>query len=263
MARALALCVCVLIPAAAHAAPPPIKHVFVIVLENKDYTDTFGPGSKAPYLSKTLVSQGQFLPQYYGIGHESLDNYIAMVSGQGPNPQTQADCQFFTEFSPGTIGADGQAFGSGCVYPATVKTVADQLEAKGLTWKGYMESMKTPCQHPAIGAQDDTQTANGANQYAARHNPFVYFHSIIDRPVCALRDVPLEQLSNDLASEGTTPNLSLDGHDQPCKGINEPGGLVSADQFLRTWVPRITGSAAFQKDGLLIVNFDESESGAD
>src|SRR6476469_9586892 len=63
---ALCLSVCLFGAAAAHAATPPIKHVFVIVLENKDYTDTFGPGSKAPYLSKTLVSQGQFLPQYYG-----------------------------------------------------------------------------------------------------------------------------------------------------------------------------------------------------
>ncbi len=273
MVRALVLCLllsALCSPAAASAAPPPIKHVFVIVLENKDYDATFGPGSKAPYLAKTLVSQGQLLPRYYGIGHESLDNYIAMVSGQGPNPQTQADCQVYTEFTPGTIGADGQALGQGCVYPPAVKTIADQLEAKGLTWKGYMEDMKTPCRHPAIGAPDDTQTASASNQYAARHNPFVYFHSIIDRPVCAQRDVPIEQLTTDLASAGTTPNFSFitpdlchDGHDEPCKGVNEPGGLVSADQFLRTWVPRITGSPAFQNDGLLVVTFDESESGAD
>src|SRR3954468_24763770 len=272
--RALALCVCVCVcffgANVARAATPPIRHVWVIVLENKDYTDTFGPGSKAPYLSKTLVGEGQLLPRYYGIGHESLDNYIAMVSGQSPNPQTQADCQFFTEFLPGMIGADGQALGQGCVYPSTVKTVADQLEAKGLTWKGYMESMKTNCQHPDIGARDETQTASADNQYAARHNPFIYFHSIIDRPICAQRVVALDKLTADLASEGTTPNFSFitpdlchDGHDEPCKGINEPGGLVSSDQFLQTWVPRITGSPAFKKDGLLVVPFDESESGAD
>lgn len=261
---------CLLIPAAAHAAPPPIKHVWVIVLENKDYSDTFGPQSKAPYLSKTLVSEGQLLPQYHGTAHESLPNYIAMVSGQSPNPQTQADCQFFTEFVPGTMGADGQAVGQGCVYPAAVKTVADQLEAKGLTWKGYMEGMKTNCQHPAIGAHDETQTASADNQYAARHNPFVYFHSIIDRPICAQRVVPLDKLTADLASEGSTPNFSFitpdlchDGHDEPCNGINEPGGLVSSDQFLKTWVPRITGSPAFQRDGLLVVTFDESASGAE
>src|SRR3954454_16411841 len=123
--------------APAHAALPPIKHVFVIWLENKDYAKTFAAKDPpAPYLAKTLPSMGALLPEYYGIGHESLDNYIAVVSGQGPNPQTQADCQLFTDFIGMTGGADGQAMGSGCVYPADVKTVANQLEGNALSWKG-------------------------------------------------------------------------------------------------------------------------------
>src|ERR671934_286651 len=100
-----------LVPASrAAAAPPPIRHVFVIVLENKGFDTTFGPSSQAPYLAQTLTSQGELLTQYYGIGHASLDNYIAMVSGQAPAITTQADCPFYTDFLPGTIGADGQAF---------------------------------------------------------------------------------------------------------------------------------------------------------
>ena len=35
---------------------------------------------------------------------------------------------------------------------------------------------------PAINSQDHTQSAHKGDQYAARHNPFVYFHSIIDSP---------------------------------------------------------------------------------
>jgi hypothetical protein len=42
---------------------------------------------------------------------------------------------------------------------------------------------------------------------------------------------------------------------------NEPGGLESADAFLQEWVPRITSSAAFQQDGLLLIMFDEAETG--
>jgi hypothetical protein len=260
---------CLLAGAASAPAAPPIKHVFVVVLENQDYATTFGPGSKAPYLSKTLVAQGQLLTHYYGIGHLSLDNYVAMVSGQSPNPDTQSDCQIYTEFLPGTIGADGQALGRGCVYPAAVTTVADQLEAKGLTWKGYMEDMQTPCQHPALNSHDGTQSATTDSQYAARHNPFVYFHSIIDRPACAQNDVPLGRLASDLQSASTTPNyvfvtpdLCNDAHDATCPD-GGPGGLPAADAFLKTWVPRITGSEAFQDGGLLIVTFDESGSGAD
>jgi len=265
------------LPAAASAStiPPPIKHVFVLVLENKDQAKTFAADSPAPYLAHTLRQRGQYLPNYFGVTHFSLGNYVAMVSGQGSNPQTQSDCQFYTDFAPGLIGADGQAMGSGCVYPSSVKTVADQLEARGLGWKGYMEDMgndparePATCGHPAVNTQDKTQSAKKGDQYAARHNPFVYFHSLIDRPTCAANDVPLTRLPGDLAANRVsafnfiTPNLCHDGHDTPCVD-GQPGGLKSPDAFLQTWVPRITGSAAYRDGGMLIVTFDESESGAE
>src|SRR3954452_11409944 len=103
---ALVACLCALPAAQASAALPPIKHVWIVVLENENYDTTFGPNSKAPYLAKTLTSQGRLLTQYYGIGHFSLDNFIAMVSGQPPNAQTQADCIFYNEFV-GTMRSDG------------------------------------------------------------------------------------------------------------------------------------------------------------
>src|SRR5690349_24994868 len=78
----------------AGAAPlPKIGHVFVIVLENENADVSFGPDSPAPYLAEGLPARGVFIPNYYGVTHESLGNYVAMVSGQGANPQTQADCQ--------------------------------------------------------------------------------------------------------------------------------------------------------------------------
>jgi phosphatidylinositol-3-phosphatase len=256
------------------SGPPPVGHVFIVVLENENADKTFAPDSPAPYLSQTLPSQGAFLPEYYGVTHLSLGNYIGLVSGQGSNPQTQADCQFFSEFAGGAFGLDGQALGQGCVYPSSVKTVADQLTARGLTWKGYMEDMGNDptresglCAHPALNTRDNTQSAKPDDQYATRHNPFVYFHSIIDDNVaCEQRDVPLTRLPGDLVKARNTPNfvfitpnLCHDGHDEPCAN-GEPGGLVSADAWLREWVPRITGSAAFKKDGLLLVTFDEAES---
>jgi phosphatidylinositol-3-phosphatase len=256
------------------SGPPPVGHVFVVVLENENADVTFGPGSPAPYLSQTLPSMGAFMPQYYGVTHLSLGNYVALASGQGSNPETQADCQVFSDFVGGVIGPDGQALGHGCVYPATVKTIADQLTARGLTWKGYMEDMGNDpgresglCAHPPLNTVDNTQNATAQDQYATRHNPFVYFHSIIDDNVsCEQHDVPLTRLPGDLAKARTTPsfvfitpNLCHDGHDTPCKN-GEPGGLVSADAWLREWVPRITGSAAFKHDGLLLVTFDEAEA---
>jgi hypothetical protein len=268
------LCLALACPASAHAAANPPRHVFVIVLENEDAATTFGPASPAPYLAHTLTAQGAFVPNYYGIGHNSLDNYLAMISGQAPTTQTQADCPLFADVLPGLPAPDGQVVGQGCVYPASVKTVADQLEARGLTWKGYLEDMGddpardggTTCAHPALGTPDGTQQASATDQYATRHNPFVYFHSIIDRPACAQRDVPLSRLTGDLASAATTPNLSFivpdlchDGHDATCAD-GGPGGLPAADAFLREWVPRITGSPAYRQDGALAIVFDEAEN---
>jgi phosphatidylinositol-3-phosphatase len=251
-------------------------HVFIIVLENQGYHVTFGPASPATYL-KGLAGQGALLSNYYGIGHFSLDNYLAMISGQGVNPATQSDCGSFIEFNQTGTAADGQAIGAGCVYPATVKTIADQLADKGLTWKGYMEDMGNiptregaTCGHPAIGAPDPAHRAVMGDQYATRHNPFVYFHSIIDKPVCNTNVVALPALAGDLKSIATTanyvfitPNLCHDGHDGGEDGRKcvdgEPGGLVSADKFLADTVPAILASPAFKQDGLLIVTFDEAD----
>src|SRR5690349_12936111 len=64
---------------------PPIRHVFVIVLENQGYDTTFRRDSSyAPYLTDTLAKAGAHLTQYFGIGHFSLDNYVAMISGIAP-----------------------------------------------------------------------------------------------------------------------------------------------------------------------------------
>jgi hypothetical protein len=252
---------------------PRIRHVFVIVLENEDAATSFGSGAPAPYLATTLPSLGAFLPNYYGIGHHSLDNYIAMISGQAPNPTTQADCQTFMPVTPATIGASGQALGSGCVYPASVPTLAGQLTRHHYTWKTYEESMgadpereSATCGHPKLGASDNTQVATPVDEYATRHDPFVYFESIIANPkYCDAHVVNLTGLSKDLSRVATTPNFSFispdlcsDGHDAACADPNRPGGYVGINTFLLTWVPRITHAPAFRKNGLLIVTFDES-----
>src|SRR5579863_1880386 len=104
-----------------------IGHVFVITLENEGFDITFGPGSKAPFLSQTLTAEGVLLTQYFGTGHASLDNYIAMISGQAATNQTRADCFVYADFQLTGITPDGQAIGSGCVYPASIKTLPDQL----------------------------------------------------------------------------------------------------------------------------------------
>jgi hypothetical protein len=249
----------------------------VIVLENKDYDMTFGSSPGSQYLAKKLPQEGALLQRYYGIGHESLDNYIAMISGQPPNVQTQSDCQGYSSFPPfpaTMTGSDGIVSSpmGGCVFPAATQTVVNQLDSDGLTWKAYAQDMAngqpTSCRHPNINSQDSTQTAKANDQYAARHVPFVYFHSIIDTTFCATNVVDLNQLPGDLAHASSTPNYSFitpdlcaDGHDATCPD-GSPGGYAGIDKFLREWVPRITSSPAYEDRGMLLVIFDEADSDA-
>ena len=230
-------------PSHADEGPPHINHLFVIVLENENAEETFGANPPAPYLGTAMRAAGAFIPNYYGIGHESLDNYIAMVSGQPPNVATQSDCQVFSAMAPGTVGEDGVAVGQGCVFPTAVQTVANQLEQSGHTWRGYMEDMANSagsgqpatCRHPALNAPDETQKARATDQYAVRHDPFVYFHSIIDYSTCQRNVVDLSRLPEDLASESTTPeyafitpDLCADGHDAGHGSAGDPAGVPPA-----------------------------------
>ncbi len=249
------------------AARPTVGHVFVINIENKGFRQTWGPRSAAPYLAKTLRRQGVLLTRYYGTAHHSLGNYLAQISGQGPTHATQYDCPTYTSFR--TTRADagpGQVVGSGCVYPARVKTLVDQLQAAGLSWRGYMQDMRRGCQHPALGHADPWYRATTGSQYATRHNPFVYFRSITSRPhYCRTHDVGLQHLTHDLRHVGSTralsyitPDLCHDGHDPSCAD-GGPGGLRAVDNWMREWVPRILHSPAFRKDGILVITADESE----
>jgi hypothetical protein len=252
-----------------------VGHVFIVVLENKSYDRTFATTTLAPYLANDLVAKGALLQQYYGIGHVSLGNYIAMISGQGLNLQTQTDCQLYTDFigAPPVDAIDGQAIGLGCVFPTTVPNVTDQLTTAGLSWRGYMEDMgntatreAVTCGHPTLNSMDATQTATATDSYATRHNPFMYFHSVIDDQAgCDQHVVALSALDNDLSAIGNTPNYSFitpslcgDGHDSPCAN-GDAGGLESINDFLIGTIPKILDSAAFKKDGMLIITFDESD----
>ncbi len=303
-------------------APGSINNVLVIELENEDATSTFGPGSVATYLNGTLVPKGELLENFYATGHVSLDNYIAEISGQAPAPLTDSDCNLgqFVNVTPGTNDPNsatypGQVDGNGCVYPAPTATsagaptIADQLDAADppnptthvASWREYAESMGndatrdggvtdplggTDCAHPAVGGTDHAVIAEAADQYATRHNPFMYFHSIIDNTAeCDANVVPLGtvavgtpstvngtalpdtftgHLANDLSSESTTPkfgfitpNLCDDGHDGTCAGTNveggKTGGLTGADLWLKHWMPLIMASPSYQSGQMLVV----------
>ncbi len=258
------LAVLAVAPVTAGASAPPAKHVWVFMLENKSLAQTFVAGAaRAPYLTQELPRQGAFVPSFYGIGHSSLDNYIAQISGQGPAPQTQDDCpdREYHDMAPFALRADGQVVDQqsggthGCIYPTAARTLATQLDEAGLTWRAYAEGIPEPC----------SQRANGTTnpEYRRKHVPFLFFRAILDdRAKCQQRVVGLDPLGADIADPAKTPGLSYivpdqcnDAHDQ-CDP-DDPSSLARADAFLKRWIPKIQSSEAYRQDGLIIVTFDE------
>ena len=112
-----------------------------------------------PTCRATLEHKGELLVRYDAVAHEELANEIALLSGQGPTPETAANCPTYTEIAPTGSGPDEQVLGSGCVYPRSTQTLAGQLSAKHLTWRAYVQGIDEAghdsagaCAHPALGA---------------------------------------------------------------------------------------------------------------
>ncbi len=244
-----------------------IKHVFVISLASPGYEAAFGPASEMPYLASTLRPQGELLSGYSLLGSTGLPNDIAAISGQPPNASTEANCSTNAEFPPKTApNKSGVITASGCLYPVEALTIADQLSSGGFQWKAYLEDMAGAagkpenCVHPSSGSAE-SPTQGG---YAARQNPFVYFNSLLELGACASSDVPLTELGTDLGTINSTPNYSFIAPSLCDAGVpgecptGAPSGASGADAFLSKWVPQILASSAYQKDGLLMITFDEA-----
>jgi hypothetical protein len=261
---------------AAASAPakklPPLKHVFVIMLSDEPYAQAFGPLSASHYLSSTLLGRGELLTRYDAIAHEELANSVALLSGQGPTQETAANCATYTAIAPGTSGSDGQVQGNGCVYPASTPTLMGELTAKHLRWRAYVEGTAEPgspssCSHPVLGAADPTSNqAASSGPYATFRNPVVYFAGITSSPACTKLDTGIGALRTDLAKASTTPSFSYvvpdrchDGNPTPCTP-GAPAGMTAASSFLSRVVPEITESAAYKKNGLLVITTDEAPS---
>ncbi|HND49169.1 MAG TPA: alkaline phosphatase family protein [Anaerolineales bacterium] len=162
---------------------PNFDHIVVFMLENEDFEGVIGNVDMPVY--NKLADENILLTQYYAVGHTSLVNYIALISGETFGINTNCtDCYIDSPSLP------------------------DLIEASGRTWKTYQEDMPSPC---FIGS-DIT--------YAQKHNPFIYFDPIrLDTARCEKSVVPLSMLKNDIDAGKLpnfifiTPNICNDAHD--------------------------------------------------
>lgn len=194
-------------------------HVFLVVEENHSYQEVIGSPAM-PYLN-SLASNYGLATQFYANIHPSLPNYFMLTAGQ---PVT-LDNSF-----AGTVSVDN---------------VVRELNSSGKTWKAYAESL------PQVGYLGDD-----VYPYMKHHNPLVYFSDVVQQPTQAANIVPFTQFTADLQS-GKLPNFSMiipnildNAH---------TGSLNQADAWLQQNIPQLINSPLFQKDGLLIITFDEGD----
>lgn len=203
---------------------PAFSHVYVIVLENKAYERIVG-SVDAPYLNELIATYG-LAESYQAVAHPSQPNYLALVSGS-----TQG------------VGDDDP-------HDVAAPTVFDQVEQAGRSWRVYAENAPLGC---FAGATADGGR-DGSGTYARKHNPAISFTGISGTPTrCSnIKDLTaFDPAAADL--EVIIPNLCHDMHD--CS-------VSSGDAWLRTFVPRILGSPAFQSGGALSITFDEGSKTA-
>ena len=205
---------------------PVVRHVIVIVMENRSYSDIIG---RAPSITRLSRHCG-LATNYHAIAHPSLPNYLAMTSGT-------------------THGVASDCSPAECPVPG--KSIFSQVTAHRLGWRSYAQSMPAAC-----------ATGSGG-LYAARHVPAVYYLGV--RSICRGHVRRLGRLGSghlhDALNSGhapaymfVTPNLCNDMHD--C-------GVAAGDRWASRWIRMMRRSRAYRAGHTaILLTWDEDDGGA-
>jgi len=190
-----------------------------VVEENTDYSSAIGNASM-PYLN-SLARQYALATNYHANTHPSIGNYFMLTVGR--------------------IVSNDDSY-SGVV---TDDNIVRRLIADRKTWKSYAEDL------PSVG-----YTGGDVGQYARKHNVIALLSDVVNAPVQRNNLVPFTQFAADLANNSlpdyafVVPNECNDAHDCP---------LGTADAWLKTNIDPLVKSPQFQRDGLLVIVFDEAD----
>jgi phosphatidylinositol-3-phosphatase len=223
----IALAATVLYPQAGHgsaarsapARPLSLNRVAVLVFENRSYEQVIG-NPAAPYLNQ-LARKGALATHYFAITHPSLPNYVALTTGG--HKRVNHDC-------------------TAC--RSSGRSLANQFEAAGISWRAYFESMGNPL---------STRFASG-QAYDPHYNPFAYTQAL--RAPDPTSDVTgFASLHRDLAQR-TLPRFAWIAPDVWHDGHNVR--LAVVDRFARSLVPKIL--RALGPRGVLFITWDEGRT---
>jgi hypothetical protein len=205
-----------------------VTKILTIVEENHGYTQM---QAGMPYLNG-LAQQYGYANNFHAIGHPSLPNYVALVSGS-------------------TYGITSDCTVSSCPVSGA-QTIFDQTITAGKTAKVYAEDMTSNCM----------TSGSGVGKYAVRHTAWPYFTDTASRANCNQFQVTAGTYQsgafNSDVTSGTLPNVGMlipnlcnDAHD--C-------GLSTADAWLKNILPLVFAGPDWQSGHLaIVVTTDEDE----
>jgi phospholipase C len=267
---ALGLAVAAAVPAKA-ANMPRYEHIFIIIEENHSADEIIGDPS-APAITKRAKGYG-LASQFYAERHPSEPNYVALVGGDTFG--IADDDAFYCRPGLAQFGCAKSSRAGYVDHTVAKPNLASQLDAHGISWKGYFESIPEPgsgayrwpsTQHPISGQPEGL--------YAAKHNGFITFKSVQDDPKRKQKIVGFDALDRDIAS-GTLPAFAiivpnqcndmhgLHGNDVPadCAGSNQKGLVARGDRVVGSLADKIMGSAAWTGAGnsAIVITFDEND----
>ena len=268
---AVSLALAVGMPAArAQDGVPRLDHVFVIVLENHNSFTSFGSigildNPQAPQI-RALAQTYNVAPNYHGVWHPSLPNYLAMITGDWIGTDVLGTGHTYPKGS--TVGIsddDSPSVATDYGPPANpslhrwtvqLPSIAGQLVKAGKDWRAYLQNIPVSGTSLANWPGDN----NTAKVYAVKHNPFPYVAEIQADPNQFAKQVPIEQLFSDLSS-GKVPAFSYIVPDQcrdmhgignplaPCGGAfdTDDNDVKRGDDETGWLVNAITGSSVWQR----------------
>jgi len=199
--------------------------VFIIIFENQLADSVL----QNPYM-KSLATDGIYLYNYHGVSHPSQPNYVASISGS-------------------TMGV-----GDDSLHNVDGANIVDLLEAKGVSWKAYMEGLP------------EDKTTNHEDKYFRKHNPFISFNNNRDDPGRLAKIVEAKQLEIDVQSNSLpqycwyTPNIENDGHTIPISfELFNPARRVDfLARWLQGFLTPLLAEPNFAKGTMVVITFDES-----
>ncbi len=249
-----------LIPTDASAQISNVKTVWVIMMENHNWTGNnagaaFGaPDIKdnplAPFINGELIGRSAHSERYYNPpnNHPSLPNYLWLEGG--------TNFGILTDNLPSDNDLN------------TNQHLVSLMDEKNISWRTYAE--------PDFGNPVYDDCPIGWNEVDPNHVPQVYFSDETDgfsatSAHCISHVRPYYQMATDLANHQVArynfivPNTCHDGHEgvSPCDTTEPADNTARSDQWLRKNIPLITNSKEYREGGALFVIWDEAEdSGA-